>query len=182
MIDLDRALEQAGTLPDYLHIDGAALRDASLASIEVRDPATGRLLGAVPAGGADSIDAAVDAAKRALAGPWAAIKPRDRGRLLWQAGEAIRAQIDRLAVVETLDSGKPLSASRGSVERTADYFCYYAGIVDKLEGSSVPLGNDKVCYTEKVPIGVTGHILPWNVPINMVRAGWRRRWPAVTRR
>jgi acyl-CoA reductase-like NAD-dependent aldehyde dehydrogenase len=91
--------------------------------------------------------------------------------LLWQAGEAIRSQIDRLALVETLDSGKPLRDARGGVERTADYFCYYAGMVDKLEGSTVPLGKDKVCFTERVPIGVTGHIIPWNVPINMVARG-----------
>lgn len=171
MTDWNEAVARAGELPDYLHIDGEHVKDASLESIEVCDPATGQLLGTVPAGSKQSIDAAVDAAKRALQGPWAQIKPRDRGRLLWQAGEAIRAQIDRLALVETLDSGKPLRDARVGVERTADYFCYYAGIVDKLEGTTVPLGNDKVCYTEKVPVGVTGHILPWNVPINMVARG-----------
>jgi acyl-CoA reductase-like NAD-dependent aldehyde dehydrogenase len=170
------AVARAGKLPDYLHIDGERVKDPSLESIEVRDPATGQLLGTVPAGNERSIDAAVDAARRALRGPWSRLKPRDRGRLLWQAGEAIRAQIDRLALVETLDSGKPLRDARGGVERTADYFCYYAGIVDKLEGTTVPLGNDKVCYTEKVPVGVTGHILPWNVPINMVARG---RAPAL---
>lgn len=167
----NHAVEEAGELPDFLYIDGQRVKDSSLGSIEVRDPATGHLLAAVPAGSRQSIDTAVEAAKRALHGPWARIKPRDRGRLLWQAGEAIRAQADRLALVETLDSGKPLSAARGGVERSADYFCYYAGMVDKLEGSTVPLGDDKVCYIEKVPVGVTGHILPWNVPINMVARG-----------
>lgn len=167
----NEAVEQAGDLPDYLHIDGERVKDSTLESIETRDPASGLRLGAVPAGGKQSIDAAVDAAKRALRGPWAALKPTDRARLLWQAGEAIRAQGERLALVETLDSGKPLSAARNGVERSADYFCYYAGIVDKLEGTTVPLGKDKICYTEKVPVGVTGHILPWNVPINMVARG-----------
>ena len=165
------AIKQAGELPDYLYIDGERVKDSSLDSIETRDPASGLFLSSVPAGSTGSINDAVAAAKRALHGPWADLSPRERGRLLWQAGEAIRRQVDRLALVETLDSGKPLRDARGGVERTADYFCYYAGIVDKLEGSTVPLGRDKICFTERVPIGVTGHIIPWNVPINMVARG-----------
>ena len=167
----NEAITRAGELPDYLYIDGQRVRDSKLDSIETHDPASGLLLTSVPAGSAKSIDEAVAAAKRALHGPWADISPKERGRLMWRAGEAIRSQIDRLALVETLDSGKPLRDARGGVERTADYFCYYAGIVDKLEGSTVPLGKDKVCFTERVPIGVTGHIIPWNVPINMVARG-----------
>lgn len=167
----NEAIAEAGELPDYLYIDGERVKDSTLDQIETRDPASGLLLSSVPAGSANTINDAVAAAKRALHGPWADISPRERGRLLWKAGESIRAQIDRLAWVETLDSGKPLRDARGAVERTADYFCYYAGIVDKLEGRTVPLGKDKVCYTELVPIGVTGHIIPWNVPINMVARG-----------
>ena len=171
MTDWNEAVKQAGELPDYLYIDGQRVRDATLDTIETHDPASGLWLATVPAGSRQSIDAAVAAAKRALHGPWADLKPRERGRLMWRAGEAIRAQVDRLALIETLDSGKPLRDARAGVERTADYFCYYAGIVDKLEGTTVPLGRDKICYTEKVPIGVTGHIIPWNVPINMVARG-----------
>jgi aldehyde dehydrogenase (NAD+) len=167
----NEAVKQAGELPDFLYIDGQRVRDTTLDVIETRDPASGLLLSSVPAGSRQSIDDAVAAAKRALHGPWADISPRERSRLMWRAGEAIRAQVDCLALVETLDSGKPLRDARAGVERTADYFCYYAGIVDKLEGTTVPLGRDKVCYTEKVPIGVTGHIIPWNVPINMVARG-----------
>ena len=168
---LNESIEQAGALPDYLYIDGERVTDSALDTIAVEDPGSGTHIATVPAGGVQNINDAVDAAKRALHGPWADISPKERGRLMWQAGEAIRSQIDRLALVETLDSGKPLKDARGGVERTADYFCYYAGIVDKLEGTTVPLGRDKICFTEKVPIGVTGHIIPWNVPINMVARG-----------
>ena len=171
MTDWSEAINAAGELPDYLYIDGHRVQDSNLDSIDSYDPASGLLLTSVPAGNSTSIDEAVDAAKRALQGPWADISPRERGRLMWRAGEAIRSQIDRLALVETLDSGKPIRDARAGVERTADYFCYYAGIVDKLEGSTVPLGKDKVCFTENMPIGVTGHIIPWNVPINMVARG-----------
>jgi len=167
----NEALSQAGELPDYLYIDGERVLDASLESIETHDPGSGILLGTVPAGNAQNIDDAVAAARRALHGPWADLEPRIRGRLLWQVGEEVRRQSERLALIETLDTGKPLKDARLSVERTADFFCYYAGLVDKIEGTSVPLGKNKVCFTERVPIGVTGHIVPWNVPIHMVARG-----------
>lgn len=171
MTNINEALERAGDLPDYLYIDGQRVRDGALDSIESVDPGTGMRIGAVPAGSAQNIDAAVEAAKRALHGPWADMLPRARGQLLWKVGEAIRAQKERLALVETLDNGKPLRDAEAGVEATADYFCYYAGMADKLEGSSIPLGNKKVCFTEHVPVGVTGHIVPWNVPINIVARG-----------
>ncbi len=167
----NEALNQAGELPDYLYIDGERVQDASLESIETHDPGSGILLGAVPAGNEQNINDAVVAAKRAMYGPWAEIDPKIRGRLLWKVGEEVRKQSERLALIETLDTGKPLKHARVSVERTADFFCYYAGLVDKLEGTTVPLGKDKVCFTERVPIGVTGHIVPWNVPIHMVARG-----------
>ena len=171
MTGLSEAIQRAGELPDYLYIDGERVRDSSLDTIESVDPGSGERIGAVPAGTAQNIDDAVEAARRALHGPWAEMHPRDRGRLLWQAGDAIRAQKERLALIETLDSGKPLKDAEVGVERTADYFCYYAGMVDKLEGRSIPLGKDRVCFTEHVPVGVTGHIVPWNVPINIVARG-----------
>jgi len=167
----NEALSQAGELPDYLYIDGERVQDASLGSIETHDPGSGILLGTVPAGNTQNISDAVAAARRALYGPWADIDPRTRGRLLWQVGEEVRKQSERLALIETLDTGKPLKDARLSVERTADFFCYYAGLVDKIEGTTVPLGKNKVCFTERVPIGVTGHIVPWNVPIHMVARG-----------
>ena len=159
MISRDEAINQVGDLPDYLYIDGQRVQDAALDSIESVDPGSGKRIGAVPAGSEQNINDAVAAAKRALQGPWADMHPRDRGRLLWQVGDAIQAQKERLALIETLDSGKPLRDAEIGVDRTAEYFRYYAGMVDKLEGSSIPLGKDKVCFTEHVPIGVTGHIV-----------------------
>ena len=101
----------------------------------------------------------------------APMAPRTRGRLLWALGDAIEADRERLGLIEALDTGKPHREALISVVRTADFFRYYAGIVDKLEGTSIPLGRNKVCFTEKVPIGVTGHITPWNVPVSMVARG-----------
>ena len=165
------AITRAGTLPDYLWIDGKRLAAGSREAIETRDPGSGHPLTSVPAGTGDDVAAAVAAAKRALNGPWRDMTPRERGRLFWQVGEAIRGNKARLALVETLDTGKPQQDAAASVERTADFFCYYAGMVDKLEGTTVPLGPGKLCLTERVPIGVTGHIVPWNVPISIMARG-----------
>ncbi len=112
MTSWQQAIKQAGALPDYIYINGERVFDNSLVSIESFDPGTGKRIGAVPTGNAQSINDAVEAAKNAL--------------------------------VETLDTGKPCKDVEACVDRTVDYFHYYAGIVDKLEGSSVPLGKNKV--------------------------------------
>ena len=119
-----------GKLPSQMYIGGKHRDSASGDRLDSVDPGTGSVIGSVPAGDGADIDAAVADAKRALRGPWADMAPRDRGRLLWQIGEAIRDNADRFALVETLDQGKPLKEARVSILRTADYFCYYAGIVD----------------------------------------------------
>ncbi len=135
------------------------------------DPGTGAAIGSVPSGQRADIDNAVENSKAALNGPWAKLTPRARGQLLWKIGEAIRAQADRFALVETLDQGKPYMEASATIQRTADYFCYYAGMADKLQGETIPLGDNKTCFTILEPIGVTGHIVPWNVPVSMVARG-----------
>lgn len=160
-----------GKLPSQMYIGGAHVDAASGQRLDTLDPGTGAVIGSVPAGGDADIDTAVANAKTALKGPWADMTPRDRGRMLWAIGEAIRENAERFALVETLDQGKPLNEARGSIQRTADYFCYYAGMVDKLQGETIPLGNRKTCFTLLEPIGVTGHIVPWNVPVSMIARG-----------
>ncbi len=120
MISRDEAINRAGELPDYLYIDGQRIQDSALGSIESVDPGTGQRIGAVPAGNVQNINDAVEAAKRALQGPWGDMHPRDRGQLLWRVGDAIQAQRERLALIETLDSGKPLRDAEGGVDRTAE--------------------------------------------------------------
>ncbi|MEM7225377.1 MAG: aldehyde dehydrogenase family protein [Pseudomonadota bacterium] len=140
-------------------------------SFETLDPGRGEPLGAVPAGGAEDVDLAVQDAKAALKGPWRDCEPKERGRLLRRVAELMRAGGERLAKVESLDSGKPISAARRDVARSADYFDYYAGLCDKLEGTTIPLGRDKLSYTLRAPLGVTAHIVPWNVPLPIAARG-----------
>lgn len=165
---VDDAITTAGSLPDYFVI-GGKLRRADEA-ITVLDPGSGARLADMPMGTPADVDEAVATAKAAFAS-WRSLEPKARGKLLWHIGDAIEAKRDPLALVEALDTGKPHKDALASVDRTADFFRYYGGMVDKLEGTSIPLGEGKVCFTEKVPIGVTGHITPWNVPISMVARG-----------
>ncbi|WP_312795047.1 aldehyde dehydrogenase family protein [Tianweitania sp.] len=129
------------------------------------DPATGEVLCDVPVSGTDLVDEAVEASRIALKGAWASVTPAERSRMLNRVAQAIRKDAQRLATVECLDSGKPLREAVGDIETSARYFEYYAGIADKLQGDTIPLGPDFVSFTMHEPIGATAHIIPWNFPL-----------------
>ncbi len=158
-------------LPAGHFIDGRFVASASGATMETLDPGTGCAFARFAAGDADDVDAAVAAARRALVGPWARIAPAERGRLLRRVGELITANAERLAVVESLDSGKRISEARGDVAGAARTFEFYAGACDKQQGDSFPLGPDHLAYTVNEPVGVTAHIIPWNYPISTAARG-----------
>ncbi len=158
-------------LPDRHVIDGTAVPTASGRRLDVFDPGTGRVFAQVAAGDAADVDAAVLAARRALRGPWGRIVPAERGRILARAAAMIRAEAERLSVVETLDSGKRLAEAKGDVAGAARAFEYYAGACDKLQGESIPLGPDYLAYTLNEPAGVAAQIIPWNYPISTLARG-----------
>jgi len=155
----------------HLVIDGERVPSLSGASIAVLDPATGGTVAQVPGGEADDIDRAVGAARSALKGPWRALDPTERGRVLMTFAALIRRDVEVLTRIECLDVGKPLSQARRDVLRAAAYIEFYAGMADKLNGESVPLGDGKTAFTLLEPVGVTGHILPWNYPISTLARG-----------
>ncbi|MFP8890555.1 aldehyde dehydrogenase family protein [Natrialbaceae archaeon A-CW2] len=130
----------------------------------VYNPSTAEVLTEVPAGTADDLDRAVTTASEAFE-EWRLVTPKERSRLLLKVAERITEAEDRLARIETLENGRPLVDARGQVQRCARHFEYYAGIADKVQGTEIPLDEDHVNYTVKEPLGVTGHIVPWNVPI-----------------
>lgn len=139
--------------------------------METLDPGTGQAFASFAAGNADDVDTAVQAAQTALKGPWRAMPPANRGRILHRVAELIRANAERLAVVETLDSGKRLVEALGDVAGAAGCFEYYAGACDKHQGDSIPLGPDYLAYTLNEPVGVTAHIIPWNYPLSTAARG-----------
>ena len=157
--------------PTQLFINNQWIESADGATMESINPADESVVAEVSAGGAQDIDAAVAAARKALGGAWAKTAPAQRGRALMKVAELIRARGDDLAQMEMLDTGKPMSAARGAVEGAARYFEFYAGAADKIQGATIPVGPDHLDFTLREPLGVTAHILPWNVPLNMLARG-----------
>lgn len=131
---------------------------------ETVNPSTGDPIASIPVATADDVRAAVRSGEEAWEG-WAATRPSDRGRILTRIAERMREQAEELAAVESLDTGKPTSLARGDVEVAARYFEFFAGAADKLHGEVIPLGPAYHAFTEHVPYGVIGVILPWNSPL-----------------
>jgi len=151
-----------------LFIGGRWLSAASGDRIAVEDPSRGEVIGDIQAGAAADIDAAVAAARAALAGPWGAMSPVDRGRLLSKIGRAVSERLEPLAQLEALDVGKPLSQARADVRALARYLEFYGGAVDKLHGDTIPYLPGYTVFTRFEPHGVSGHIIPWNYPMQII--------------
>jgi acyl-CoA reductase-like NAD-dependent aldehyde dehydrogenase len=159
------AAELLKSLPDHMVIGGEIIKPSNGRTMTTSDPATGKIIAELPAATAGEVEHAVSCASDALKGPWRAVTPAQRGRILYETARLIRKHADRLAKIETLDSGKPLREALGDVETSAAYFEYYAGIADKLQGDTIPLGSDYLSFTLHEPVGVTAHIIPWNFPL-----------------
>ncbi|WP_054055826.1 aldehyde dehydrogenase [Alloactinosynnema sp. L-07] len=148
-----------------LYIDGEWGAGAA-GPLTTADPATGAPLAACATAGPADVDAAVAAARAALAG-WAATPPADRARILWRIADLIDANAEELALTETLDQGQPLSVSRAvSVPGAAAHFRYFAGWCDKIDGAARTVSfPDTLQYDRRVPVGVCALIAPWNFPL-----------------
>ena len=130
------------------------------------DPSSEEVIAEVAEGGAADVDAAVAAARAALDGAWGQMRPTDRGRILLRLAELIRANQDALVELESLDSGKPVSAiRRQDLPAVLDTLTYYAGWADKINGQLIPARPDALTYTVREPVGVVGAIIPWNFPL-----------------
>lgn len=149
---------------DWVRPDGGEM----LPSI---NPADESVIGEVACAGEAEVDAAVAAARGALRGEWAATPPWERGRALMKISRLILENAATLADMEMRETGKPVSAAAGAVSSAARYFEFYAGVADKIQGASIPLGEGYLDFTLREPLGVTAHILPWNVPLNMLARG-----------
>ncbi|MCT9078265.1 aldehyde dehydrogenase family protein [Streptomyces fulvoviolaceus] len=155
-----------------LLVDGKQVPAADGRTFTVLDPSDGTALAEVALAGAADVDQAVAAARAAFTAPeWARMRAADRGRLLNRIAAAIRADGERLARLESRDVGKPLSQAKADVEAAARYFEFYAGVADKLGGSTIPLGAGLLDYTVREPIGVSGQIIPFNYPLQNTARG-----------
>jgi aldehyde dehydrogenase (NAD+) len=152
-----------------LYINGQWTESIGKELFTTKNPATGEILGNISRGKAEDIDAAVKAARtRFESDEWQSFPPIERGRILYKIAEELRKYAEAFALLETLDTGKPLSQARKDVESSALYFEYYAGIADKIFGETIPVQPGILDYTLREPIGVTAHIIPWNYPLQII--------------
>ncbi|GLH79791.1 aldehyde dehydrogenase [Bradyrhizobium sp. SSBR45G] len=136
-------------------------------TIAMLAPATGQVIASIAAGDKADIDLAVAAARRALDGPWGRLTAVERGRLLSKLGRLVEDNAEELAKLEAADTGKPMKQAKADVVAVARYFEYYGGAADKVHGDTIPFLDGFFVTTVYEPLGVTGHIIPWNYPGQM---------------
>lgn len=163
-------------MKNQLFIDGEYCDAASGQVFDVVDPSNRQVFAQVARGGADDIDRAVQAARRAFdEGPWPRMSGTERAAVLRRMGDAIAARRDDLARIEVQDNGKPLPEANWDIDDTAGVFHFYADLAARLDNSAeqdIPLAMEG--FTSKAvkePVGVAGAIIPWNFP--MLMASWK---------
>lgn len=128
------------------------------------DPATGQVWASMPEAREEDVDRAVRAAELALwSGPWATMTATARGKLLYRLADLVQANAQKLAELETRDTGKIIRETSAQIAYVADYYRYYAGLADKIEGSTLAIDKaDMDVWTRREPAGVVAAIVPWN--------------------
>jgi len=154
--------------PALLLIGGAWRPAASAATLPLHDPSDGSELARIARGGAADIDAAVAAAQAALDSEWGRMTAAERGRTLGAIGRKVLDNVELLAQLEARDVGKPLKQGRADAIALARYLEFYGGAADKVHGETLPFQNGYTALTLREPHGVTGHIVPWNYPMQIV--------------
>lgn len=152
-------------------INGEWVTPAGGETIPVENPSTGEIIGKVARGTPAEVDAAVSAANAALNGEWGRMTATQRGRILMKMSELVLKRAEELAMIETLDVGKPLNQSRNDSIALARYLEFYAGAADKLMGTTIPYQEGFTVYTLREPHGVCGIIIPWNYPMQILGRG-----------
>jgi (Z)-2-((N-methylformamido)methylene)-5-hydroxybutyrolactone dehydrogenase len=156
-----------GVLEEFrLFIDGKSVDAIGGRTFESLDPYRGQPWARVPDGGPEDVDVAVASARAAFDGEWGSFTGFQRAAVLRACAEAIAESAERLAVLEVRDSGKLLREMLGQMRVLPQWFFYFSGLADKLEGRTVPPVNPNYFgYTRREPLGVVGAITPWNSPL-----------------
>ena len=150
----------------HLFINNEWRPAASGKTMDVINPATEEVCATVASADAKDLNAAVDASRAALNGPWGQMSARERGRLVRKLGERLMERADEFARLETLHNGKPISESRHiEIPAAAECLEYYGGWSDKVMGETVPVKGNYLNYTLREPLGVCAAIVPWNFPL-----------------
>ena len=136
--------------------------------LELKDPSTGQTITRIARGSQADIGKAVNQAKKSLDAEWGSLTAPERGRILAKISQLVLENIELLTHLESLDVGKPLKQAKADVIALARYLEFYAGAVDKIHGITIPYLEGYTVYTLRQPHGVTGHIIPWNYPMQII--------------
>jgi aldehyde dehydrogenase (NAD+) len=154
--------------PTRCFIGGRWLPAEGGETLPLENPSDGSTICQIARGRAADIDRAVNAAQAALDGEWGRMTAVDRGRALTRIGQKVLERVEELARLEAIDVGKPLKQARTDAITLARYMEFYGGAADKVMGETIPFLDGYTVYTLRQPHGVTGHIVPWNYPMQMV--------------
>jgi len=159
-------------VPAQLYIDGQWVESISGKRFGTVDPTTEEFLTKeLSEAGNEDVDKAVIAARKAFEGPWSGANtaPAQRGRLLAKLADLIDQHREEMALLESLDVGKPITESFNyDMVQVANAYRYFAGWADKIHGKQIPIPGNNLCYTKQVPLGVVGMIMPWNFPSQLL--------------
>ena len=149
-----------------LYIDGEWVNPSSGKSFETENPYTGEVWAKISRGNAEDVDRAVKAASSAFQGDWGQIKPTERGKLLNRLAEVIEKNAEMLGEIEVRDNGKLIAEMGGQTKYLAEWYRYYGGLADKVEGSVIPSDKPGIFnFTRYEALGDIGMITPWNSPL-----------------
>ena len=149
------------------YIANASVSSSSGRTIPVIDPSDGQPFDEIQRGTASDIDQAVRAARQCYDMVWGKVSAADRGRLLMRLSQKVAEHADELAAIEQRDCGKPTKQARADAAALARYFEFYAGACDKFHGETIPYQDGYSVFTWREPHGVTGHVIPWNYPMQI---------------
>ncbi|MFW8633755.1 aldehyde dehydrogenase family protein [Cribrihabitans pelagius] len=141
---------------------------ASGGTLPLVNPSDGTDICHIARGTAADIDAAVSAAQAAREGAWGRMSALERGRVLTRIGQFVLERVEQLAALEAMDVGKPLTQAHADAVALARYCEFYGGAADKVMGETIPYLDGYTVYTLREPHGVTGHIVPWNYPMQII--------------
>ena len=149
------------------YIANASVPSSSGKTIAMIDPSDGEVFDEIQRSNAHDVDVAVRSARDCLELVWSRFNPVERGRLLMRLSVSVAAHAEELALIEQRDCGKPTKQARAEAQGLARYFEFYAGASDKLHGDTIPYLDGYSVMTWREPHGVTGHVIPWNYPMQI---------------
>ena len=146
-----------------MYINGEWVDSSSGKKIETLNPENNEVWATVPEANENDVDKAVQSAQKAFENSWSKLHPRERAKYLRLIGEQLRANAEHLGKIETIDTGKLFRETKTQANYIAEYYDYFAGLADKVEGTVVPVDKpDMQVTTTRIPIGVVAAIIPWN--------------------